>query len=421
LPSPVTFTAQRGLSLLGDEVGAWMADTTAETLAASVPLADDMSVDNTGNWSGFYDSFTFVTDHYNLQRTSADGRVEQASSFVDGKTYIMQVEAKSTAAHTFKMGPTDAAFDQTYLSGTFTTSTSYQIFQFTFIAISGFDYSALWNIVANSNIDYKNFEVRLAVPDLSTADNGLGVYGSITKAAVNTGADLVAYSGFGTSNYLEQPYNADLDFGTGDIGFGVWFKRAAGVTTTEVLLDRNDTSGAGPRCYIQMVSGGAINVRIGSETLTPTNEYDDGEWHAVYLMRISSVMYLFIDGVLMDSVASTSTVTNTIARLWWGIRYSYANEFSGDLALAKATDAPPTAAQIKSIYDKEKHLFRKYSYYTQEGESYSIDLPTAQINPSVNDTSHTSKSADGSNEESLFWRGENIWDIATPPIERPPT
>ena len=38
----------------------------------------------------------------------------------------------------------------------------------------------------------------------------INYYGTITKNAVATGAELVAYSGFSASNYLRQPYNSDL-------------------------------------------------------------------------------------------------------------------------------------------------------------------------------------------------------------------
>ena len=61
----------------------------------------------------------------------------------------------------------------------------------------------------------------LAVEDRSVNNNGLAVYGTITKSAVATGADLVGYSGFSASNYLQQPYNSDLDFGTGDFSVTV--------------------------------------------------------------------------------------------------------------------------------------------------------------------------------------------------------
>ena len=68
--------------------------------------------------------------------------------------------------------------------------------------------------------------LRLADTDRSVNANGLQVHGTITKSAVATGADLVAYSGFSASNYLEQPYNTDLDFGTGDFSMMGWAKAA---------------------------------------------------------------------------------------------------------------------------------------------------------------------------------------------------
>ena len=58
--------------------------------------------------------------------------------------------------------------------------------------------------------------------DRSVNANGLHSYGTITKSAVATGADLVAYSGFSGSNYLLQPYNSDLVAGTGTQTFMGW-------------------------------------------------------------------------------------------------------------------------------------------------------------------------------------------------------
>ena len=57
---------------------------------------------------------------------------------------------------------------------------------------------------------------KLEEEDRSVNNKGLEVHGTITKSAVATGADLVAYSGFNGNNYLVQPHNADLNVGTGD-------------------------------------------------------------------------------------------------------------------------------------------------------------------------------------------------------------
>ena len=46
--------------------------------------------------------------------------------------------------------------------------------------------------------------------------------GTVTSAAVNTGNDLVAYSGFSAANYIREAYSADLDFGTGEWSVSAW-------------------------------------------------------------------------------------------------------------------------------------------------------------------------------------------------------
>jgi hypothetical protein len=49
----------------------------------------------------------------------------------------------------------------------------------------------------------------------------------------------VAYSGFSENNYLVQPYNEDLDFGTGDFSIMGWFK-SSDISSTSFLLDNSD-------------------------------------------------------------------------------------------------------------------------------------------------------------------------------------
>ena len=85
-----------------------------------------------------------------------------------------------------------------------------------------------------------NVTVSLAESDHSVNGKGLQVFGTVTKTAVATGAELVGYSGWSSSNYLAQPYNSDLDFGTGDFSYMGWIKWVSG---TGYLFDRADTSG----------------------------------------------------------------------------------------------------------------------------------------------------------------------------------
>ena len=77
------------------------------------------------------------------------------------------------------------------------------------------------NTNGTNNYDNDNVSIREVEEDRSLILHFCVIkwcihyYGTITKSAVATGADLVGYSGFSNTNYLEQPYNSDLDYGTG--------------------------------------------------------------------------------------------------------------------------------------------------------------------------------------------------------------
>ena len=56
----------------------------------------------------------------------------------------------------------------------------------------------------NGTIVVDNISIKLAEQDRSCNGKGLQVFGTVTKTAVATGADLVGYSGFSSSNYLQH-------------------------------------------------------------------------------------------------------------------------------------------------------------------------------------------------------------------------
>ena len=143
--------------------------------------------------------------------TSGRAACEQVITTVVGKVYVLDWEPDTATPQlagrigTASNGSQIASFDG--------RSTTYPV---TFVAQSTTTYVSINFSVVSTSATFDNISVRLAEPDRSVNGNGLQVYGTITKNPVATGADLVAYSGFSAANYLEQPYNSDLDFGTGD-------------------------------------------------------------------------------------------------------------------------------------------------------------------------------------------------------------
>lgn len=411
------FTAQRGLSLLGDEVGAWMADTTEETLAGSELVTNGGFATDTDWTKGSGWSIAAGVATHAAGTSSA---IEQAISHATNKTYII----------TFDISGRTAGNIDVWLGGTNFYSYSSNGTKFLTVTPTGAG-NLRFNAGATFDGSIDNVSVRLAVPDLSTAGNGLSVYGSITKSAVATGADLVGYSGFSAANYLEQPYNSDLDFGTGDFCYMGWIIQNPN-TTAESILSRAYYPGAwsGALILLRTNVDGTIRFYISddgaitSDVITTVASYDDGLPHLLAVLRSGSYFYIFVDGVLAASgavSAAAGSLSNTSATLRFGLRtdgiYLGTNLTT---TLWRAFNYAPTAAQIQSIYDDEKHLFKKYSYYTQKDQAYEFDLVLASANPSMNSIQTENTSLDGS-VEVILDRTDEILSVTTDFLHRTDT
>ena len=241
--------------------------------------------------------------------------------------------------------------------------------------------------------------------DRSVNANPLTVNGTVTRSPVATGADLVAYSGFSASNYLEQPYNPDLDFGTGDYCVMGWVK-----TTDDnaYLWQRNDSTGAGE--FFQCNIGhGIIAVRDSGGINTVSVDVGDDVWHLVCQVRRSGNLHLYIDGVDQGSVASASDLDNTTATFSVGSNAAAGGSAAlnlGSLALLRISATAPTDEQIAKIYEDEKVLFQENAACTLYGTS---DAVTALAHDPDTDLLHVGTS-DG---RSVFRGLERIQNTTT--------
>ena len=228
---------------------------------------------------------------------------------------------------------------------------------------------------------------ELDTPDRSVNDNHLQVVGELTKTAVASGSELVAWSGFSADDYIEQPYNSDLDFGTGDFYVMGWLNTTQG--GNDVLLQRSDTGFAGNYFTVFSYTGGLIRFSVLSDNLNSTVTVNDGEWHLVVARRVSGVSSINIDGTNDTSVAAAGDVDNALAITTLGIRVDGAVPFDGSLALWRIGAGAPSAAQIAEIYAQEKKLFVANADCTLAGTSDSVvalayDEPTEKLHVLTN-------------------------------------
>jgi hypothetical protein len=84
-------------------------------------------------------------------------------------------------------------------------------------------------------------------------------------------------------------------------------------------------------------------------------------------------MYLYVNGVEVDSLASATDATTADATLRFGLRHGDINTLdSGSLALWRVSATAPTADQIAKIYNDEKMLFQDSAKATLTGSSDAV-------------------------------------------------
>jgi len=241
-----------------------------------------------------------------------------------------------------------------------------------FTAVSALSYLSFHSTDTDTSITVKNVSCRPVESDRSVKAKGLAVYGSLTKTPVAAGSDLVAYSGFSAENYLEQPYSADLDVGTGDFCIMGWLKETSN-TGIEIVLCRcsyNESAFTGGGFLELLVNiDGTLQAYISDDnvltydTICSGVAVDDSIPHLVLLICRAGKLELWIDdGKAASDVTISAAVlgiSNSSATLVIGKRQdNFSDLLHGSVALWRTMAYAPTAEDIAFIYAQEAPLFQ---------------------------------------------------------------
>lgn len=214
--------------------------------------------------------------------------------------------------------------------------------------------------------------------DRSVKANNLTVNGSLTKAAVASGAALVGYSGWSAANYCEQAYSANLDFGTGDFCIMGWAKFAATAAKEVIFCRDSPTTGKLIRLQVDVTTSYlSASAYDGTTTRTATGStaIDDATWKHVLLTYSAGTLTIYVNGVSYATAtgAALLTLNNATAVCDIGADSQHANPATnGTLALWRAGATVPTAEQIKHIYETEKALFEANAQCCIAGTSNAV-------------------------------------------------
>ena len=188
---------------------------------------------------------------------------------------------------------------------------------------------------------------------------------------------LVGYSGFSATNYLSQPYNSDLDFGTGDFSIMGW--ASVNTTSTQRLCGRNDSTSS--KRLSLYATGGSLNfyIRDTSTANVATPISSTGAWFFFTCVRDNGTSHIYINGELKGSTASVQDVTTVLASPFIVGAESFdqgatvnSPATAASLALLRISATAPSAQQIKDIYEAERPLFTENAQATLYGTSDSV-------------------------------------------------
>ena len=360
----------------GDIEGAWLCSTDAT--AAQAVYSDGFS--NNDNGWGFVNTSISGGNMVITQQSQArstDGDALNGIATGTKLVFTFTVSGSGTGDVVFDDDGAGAGVGGNTNYGSFSSTGSYT---FTATKTASNRIRIIRNNGSNDyNINFLNITTEY---DRSLKDKGLSVYGTVPKNPVATGAELVGYGPFSTTNYLKQQYLADLAPGTGEYSVMCWVKTGTS-NADQYIFDRSADGAPRNLLLIRANSGGTANhlqfyhanaSSVQSDLIATDSDVTDNNWHQVVGLYDGSAYKLYVDG-------RESAVTNTTVRdvnntdsppLWIGIRHSETSPMLGRLALFRYSRSAPTADQVRDMYEQEKPLFYENSQVTLYGSSSDV-------------------------------------------------
>jgi hypothetical protein len=350
----------------GDIKGAWLSDTSTASVTGTELVTNGTFTTDTSGWTTNGSTLSISSNKLVVTITSAYGYAYQSVPTVIGKTYTLSFSYFRSAGQPNPWVYLGNVSHSAMVYGERLTDSSAEVSdQITFVATTTTAFIVLRvnGTTAGNFATFDNVSLRLAEPDRSVNNNGLAVYGTLTKSAVATDSNLVAYGGFSGSNYLQQPQNTALDFGTGDFSIMFWGVMVP-LTGTYKAFEITYASAA-TNLFMDGL-GLAITIGGNNKLYQNTSSNNIG-WSHQTIVRRSGILYYYSNARLIASTTSTeSLVTNSSSTLRIG------EGFNQSLTLFRISASAPSPTQIAKIYNDEKVLFQPNSQCTLFGSSDAV-------------------------------------------------
>ena len=364
----------------GDIRGAWLSSSTAESLGTEL-VTNGTFTSNVTGWTNYGTSITWSSGNGGCAivtpAAAAWTGASQTITTVVGRRYIATCTFISGSGYySFSINETGATYaGKTDYNAALNPSNSAMKLEWTATTTTAYITIDNLNTTNTNPLTVDNVSVKLADDDRSAVNKGLVPYGTVTKAAVATGADLVGYSGWSASNYLMKPLDSAIH-GTTTRFFAGWIK-CSSVSDYQYIMSIGNRTG-------NTAWGVAINTSSGNlYTYDSTNQSSfatmgslaDNQWHFICVTDSGKYKELYVDGNLFHSVAISAHSVASDSNYYVGVysgQSTLAYPFSGSLALQRFGITLPSRAQIVKMYNDEKYLFLENAKATLYGASSVI-------------------------------------------------
>ena len=369
--------------MVGSIKGAYLSSNDDTNLTGSELLTNGTFDSNVNGWTARESGGTFTqsSGQATLAYSSGATSWQTTATVVVGKTYKISFDIVSCTTTSVQ-----AYYDNGSGSVAISIAGTAGKHGATFVATST-SVTIYPRIFASGNMVLDNFSLREAVDDRSKNNEGLAVHGSITKTAVATGAELVSYGPFSSSNFLRGTYHGTSvypsihHYETGNFHVMFWMNNS-GTNVHQSLVGRdnrefavdildNDNYDRKFRIY-------ALNSSNSLQTFDSNGDpFPLNTWcHVCVNYTGGNTASIYVNGDLNKTGDLSYDIDDTTNGLNIGVRNTsgtYAHPATGTkLALVRIAKSNPSPEQIKKIYYDEKKLFAPNAKCTLHGSSDGV-------------------------------------------------
>jgi len=183
--------------------------------------------------------------------------------------------------------------------------------------------------------------------------------GTNSSATWATGRPGGALTTNGSSTYFQIPDHDSIDFAYNqDFAVSFWVKDGGSNANADAIVEKWAASGSYPYVFRYDTSNSIKFYRYDG-TNNPgsigTTTINDSAWHHIVGVKNGSTLYLYIDGVLNDSDADTTTGTTTNSSpVYVGMRGGGTNYYAGTVDDIQIYNNALTASEVSALYTSTK-------------------------------------------------------------------